>query len=534
MDSTAAPNDSAEPEINTDELAKQRANQAWEEFRSALVARAQIEQSVFAGAEHAQLHTTLGNFRIFKTVNLKKAGFSSVFKANILLFAVIGIFYGFTMSTNVSTKEAFSLLVVGWFLPVAIIAATVLTALALLLWYSRKPKRVKILANMIVLRTDLNPSFFSELVIPWQSIEKVVLTDNSVFSVNDNELGVEISTALGVKHFIPMDDLLVDNSQASFITAVRTWAPWAAKELTFEPAPTLNPTVKGARLTELWLHQFNNSQERKQSGLLAPGTEIAGYTVVGLLGGGGQGNTYLAVPNVLASENHQQEQAAEVVLKEYIMPVYRGSLVLSRLSQKLGEEASLLARLDHPAIVKVLHHFIYDYRGYLVLEYVKGLSLKEVVNNQGPQSEAFVIDVAKKLLAVLAYMHGIEPAILHRDLSPDNIMIADDGKIKVVDFNVARQLESSAASTVVGKHAYIPPEQFRGRPLPASDIYALGATLFFLLTGEDPEPLSSSHPRQINKSVSVQLDLIVAKATNLDLDNRYKSAAAMLEALSSV
>ena len=285
--------------------------------------------------------------------------------------------------------------------------------------------------------------------------------------------------------------------------------------------------------------------------MLAPGTELTAeatgegqlrdrptYTVLGVLGGGGQGNTYLAsiVPSapVVDPSVSVQVRTSEVVLKEYILPVYRGSAVLAELGEKLAAEASLLARLDHPLVVKVSDHFVSDFRGYLVLEYVEGRSLKELVAREGPQPESFVLDVGLKLLDVLSYMHAFTPPIVHRDLTPDNVMLSVLGEIKVVDFNVARQLEGAAGSTVVGKHAYIPPEQFRGRPGPASDIYALGGTLHFLLTGQDPDPLSVSHPRAINPKISVGLDQAIARATGLELADRYDSSAAMIADLSRV
>ena len=219
-------------------------------------------------------------------------------------------------------------------------------------------------------------------------------------------------------------------------------------------------------------------------------------------------------------------------MKEYIMPVYRGSSVLAKLSQKLSDEAALLAQLNHEGVVKVHHHFVHDYRGYLVLEYVEGQSLKSLVEAEGAQNESFVIDTAKKLLSVLSYLHSFNPPIVHRDLTPDNIMLSLSGDIKVVDFNVARQLEGSAGTTVVGKHAYIPPEQFRGKAVAASDLYALGGTMFFLLTGQNPEPLSVSQVAPDDTRVSPRLNTIIGRATALDLTQRYGSAAEMLADLS--
>ena len=100
-------------------------------------------------------------------------------------------------------------------------------------------------------------------------------------------------------------------------------------------------------------------------------------------------------------------------------------------------------------------------------------------------------------------------------------MLQEDGNIKLVDFNVAYQVDSSATATVVGKHAYIPAEQFRGKPVPQSDIYSLGGSMFYLLTGKEPEPISTSHPANHNENVSIELDRIVAKATATSLEVRY-------------
>jgi serine/threonine-protein kinase len=96
--------------------------------------------------------------------------------------------------------------------------------------------------------------------------------------------------------------------------------------------------------------------------------------------------------------------------------------------------------------------------------------------------------------------------------------------LKLIDFSVAQQL-SGERSDCAGKHAYTPPEQFRGEACPQSDIYALGATLYFLLTGKEPEPISKLSVRKEGINISSQLDLIIEKCTELDLENRYQSIA---------
>ncbi len=85
-------------------------------------------------------------------------------------------------------------------------------------------------------------------------------------------------------------------------------------------------------------------------------------------------------------------------------------------------------------------------------------------------------------------------SIVHRDFTPDNLILNSKGQLKLIDFNVAQQIQEGSTGTIVGKHAYVPPEQFRGKATSQSDLYAFGATMFYLLTGKDPEPISQSIP----------------------------------------
>ncbi len=114
-----------------------------------------------------------------------------------------------------------------------------------------------------------------------------------------------------------------------------------------------------------------------------------------------------------------------------------------------------------------------------------------------------------------------------RIFTPDKLMLHNFTLVKLLDFNVAQQLESGNSRAVVGKHAYLPPEQFRGRATIRSDVYALGATMFFLLTGKDPEPISTSHPKKFASAVSLELDAIVARATETSQENRYPDSQAL-------
>jgi serine/threonine-protein kinase len=128
------------------------------------------------------------------------------------------------------------------------------------------------------------------------------------------------------------------------------------------------------------------------------------------------------------------------------------------------------------------------------------------------------------MCTILEYLHNLTPPVVHRDFTPDNLILRKDGTLKLVDFNVAQQTESTATGTVVGKHAYLPPEQFRGLPTTQSDIYAMGATLYYILTAQDPEPISEAHPRTVRSEISEEFDTLIGRATAIDAKLRYQRA----------
>jgi serine/threonine-protein kinase len=203
------------------------------------------------------------------------------------------------------------------------------------------------------------------------------------------------------------------------------------------------------------------------------------------------------------------------------LPVYVDATVRRQALENFQREAAMLRTLSHPQIVKLVDFFIEDHRSYMVLEHIDGLSLRRMVEQSGPMSEEQVCSLAQQMCDILTYLHELSPPVVHRDFTPDNLILNSDSTLKLIDFTVAQQTESTATGTVVGKHAYLPPEQFRGKPTPQSDIYAMGATLFYLLIGRDPEPITASHPILSDNKIDGSLDEIVARATSLDLSIRY-------------
>lgn len=214
------------------------------------------------------------------------------------------------------------------------------------------------------------------------------------------------------------------------------------------------------------------------------GTQIENrYRILQLLGKGSSGVTYQA-------EDTATGQC--VAVKELSL---KGLGDWKKL-ELFEREAKILAQLQHPAIPKYIDYFQIDTednrRFYLVQELAKGQSLADWVTAGRRFSEAEVRDIALKVLRVLQYLHGLSPAVIHRDIKPQNIVYTEAGSVCLVDFGAVQTVVRSAiapGSTVVGTYGYMAPEQFSGQASPATDLYGLGATLLYLLTHRDPADL---------------------------------------------
>jgi len=279
----------------------------------------------------------------------------------------------------------------------------------------------------------------------------------------------------------------------------------------------LNLSLRVESYTDLWLDALN-SNKRVRDDVLPPGLQIAegAYEIVSEIGAGGQAVVYEAL------DLKRRQDGAEpnrVVLKEFVLPVHAGATVRKRVLENIKREADLLKGLKHPNIVKLLELFVEDQRAYLVLERIGGKTLKQLVEEKGALTEREAVLFGLQMCEILGYLHAHK--VVHRDFTPDNLILAHGDILKLIDFNVALQLEAETTNTVVGKHAYIPPEQFRGKASAQSDIYAVGGTLYFILAGKEPEPITCSHVREERPYLSGDIDTIVARATEIELDKRY-------------
>lgn len=222
-----------------------------------------------------------------------------------------------------------------------------------------------------------------------------------------------------------------------------------------------------------------------------------------------------------------------VVIKEAVIPPGADSVTKVEAERQLLREAELLSKLNNPRIAHVHDHFVEDGRHYLKLEYVNGQDLRQYVKQNGPVDEATAIDWGSQILEALIALHEQDPPIIHRDLTPENLVNAKEG-IVLIDFGAANQFLGAATGTIVGKQAYMPAEQLRGKASAASDIYAWAGTMHFLMTGKDPLPLSIAHPKNENGSISQSMDELIARCSEFEPEDRYGSCREVHSALSSL
>ncbi|CAN5557816.1 hypothetical protein BH10CYA1_BH10CYA1_25720 [soil metagenome] len=196
----------------------------------------------------------------------------------------------------------------------------------------------------------------------------------------------------------------------------------------------------------------------------------------------------------------------------------------------LRREYELLSKLDHPGIAKVSTSFTVDQSTYLVIEHRPGTDLREIIKEHGARSESLTISWAEQICEIMMYLHSREPAILHRDLTPDNIIAGEDGQLRLIDFGAAREFLEGITGTMIGKQCYVAPEQLRGDASKKSDIYSFGCTLYYALTGNDPKALSQSSPAK-DLDCAEALDKLIQDCTSFEESERPQSFEEVLQRL---
>lgn len=293
----------------------------------------------------------------------------------------------------------------------------------------------------------------------------------------------------------------------------------------------LQPNAKDPSYSELWLEALGTVPGAELLEPLETGRKLkeGAYEIERQIGRGGQGTAYLT--RVTSQKSPKEAERSRVVLKEYVLPAYVDLVAKRRAIERFEQEARILESIDCPFIVKLEDFFVEDLRAYLVLEYVAGRSLKELVRENGPFSEDVVIELALCMVDILEYLHQTI-RIAHQDFTPANLIWSGNNQVKLIDFMVAKATDDTTGDGAAsGKLAYMPPEQFRGETGAHTDLYALGSTLYFLLTGEEPEPLTQCDLSQRQSITNKKLASLVSSLTVQEREHRCCSLKLTRECL---
>ncbi|MEM7554488.1 MAG: YARHG domain-containing protein [Cyanobacteria bacterium P01_A01_bin.84] len=265
------------------------------------------------------------------------------------------------------------------------------------------------------------------------------------------------------------------------------------------------------------------------------------YQVIRTLGSGGFGETFLA-------EDIQMPSGRKCVIKQ-LKPIKNNPQIYQLVQERFQREAAILEELggNNHQIPGLYAYFQAEEQFYLIQEYVEGDTLRAKLQKQGLFDESAVREILASLLPVLEYVHSM--GIVHRDIKPDNIILRLlDNQPVLIDFGAVRETMgtvvnsqgSPTSSIVIGTPGYMPSEQAMGRPVYTSDLYSLGMSAIYLLTGKQPQELQTDPNtgefiwKQYASNVSPEMSNVLDRAIAYHPKERFKSARAMLEALSGV
>ena len=242
------------------------------------------------------------------------------------------------------------------------------------------------------------------------------------------------------------------------------------------------------------------------------------YEVIRILGQGGMGTVYLCKNNRIDNL---------WAIKE----------ILVKKDDKINflAEPNILKHLEHEGIPRIVDIFYEEDNLYMVEDYIEGETLKEHIEKNGPAAEEKLIDITLQLCSILEYLHSFNPSIIYRDLKPANIMVKANGKIVLIDFGIARTYkEGQEGDTVLlGSRGYIAPEQLVNiQSNEQTDIYSLGATMYFMITGKAPSlPTELLFKDNYPESLNTMLLEIIQKSVEIEPQNRYKNVQELKIAL---
>lgn len=246
------------------------------------------------------------------------------------------------------------------------------------------------------------------------------------------------------------------------------------------------------------------------------------YEVIRIIGQGGMGSVYLC-KNI----NLDTLWAIKEVPKEV------------KSNVNFLAEPNILKKLKHPGIPRIIDIFYENDNLYMVEDYIEGENLKEYVKRKGSLNTEEICKIASEMGEIVGYLHSFDPPIIHRDLKPSNIMITPEGEVVLIDFGISRVYKPGQESDTVyiGSRGYAAPEQFygTGQSSTQTDIYALGAVIYFMITGKAPSTaLEPLYDENYDGNVNVDIREIIKRAMKIKVEERYGSIQEMSKEIHKV
>lgn len=282
---------------------------------------------------------------------------------------------------------------------------------------------------------------------------------------------------------------------------------------------------------------------------LEPGTTLCDgkYIIENKIGEGGFGITYLALQSglnrrVCIKEYFLSGKCVRATHARTVLVQGESEGIFEKYRQSFVREAKMLAGLHHPNIVEVLDVFDENNTSYMVMNYIEGRSILDIVNSRGRLPYPEVVNYIAQISNAIGYIH--DRHILHRDIKPDNIMITADYKAILIDFGSARDFEQdkTQVQTSILTPGYAPPEQYTAKSRKGSytDIYAIGATMYFMLTGQPPLESASrlteqmTSPKELVPEIPEEANRTILKAMQLKAENRHQTIQDFMDDLRNV